>query len=318
MTSLSQSALDQVIKCLRDEFKEVTVHEGLVHDYLGINLDFSEKGKVKLDMQSYINKVLSSNNITTSSKTPTTSNFTFNPTADSSLLSEEESKSLHSTSAQLLYIAANARPDILFPVSYLTTRVGKYTESDQLVARRILQYLHGTSDRIMTLCIPDTRKITISLFADSSFHTHSDGKSHSGACISMGSGYVCWKSSKQSLTTKSSTEAELVAVSDQSALLFQAERFLLAQGITPKSKIIYQDNKSTIQLLKNKRSSSQRTAHINTKYFFLREKYENKEIDIVHMPTDLMTADILTKALQGRVFHNQSRSILGECNILSN
>jgi hypothetical protein len=36
------------------------------------------------------------------------------------------------------------------------------------------------------------------------------------------------------------------------------------------------------------------------------------------MPTDLMTADILTKALQGRVFHNQSRSILGECNILSN
>ena len=76
--------------------------------------------------------------------------------------------------------------------------------------------------KCLTLCIPDTKNITITLFADSSFHTHSDGKSHSGACVSMGSGFVCWKSSKQSLTTKSSTEAELVAVSDQSALLFHA------------------------------------------------------------------------------------------------
>ena len=151
------------------------------------------------------------------------------------------------------------------------------------------------------------------IFADSSFHTHSDGKSHSGACVSMGSGFVCWKSSKQSLTTKSSTKAELVAVSDQSALLFHAEKLLKGQGIIAEKKIIYQDNLSTIQLLKNKKSSSQRTAHINTKYFFLREKIEAKEIDIRHMPSAQMTADILTKSLQGRTYHHLSNMILGEC-----
>jgi hypothetical protein len=313
MTSINQSALDQVIDCLRSEFKEVTVHEGLLHDYLGMNLDFTQEGKVKIDMSGYIKKVLSANNITSSAKSPTSSNFSFDPPEDSPTLPEAAMKSLHSTSAQLLYIASNARPDILFPVSYLTTRVGKYSEWDQEIAMHLLRYLNGTIEKCLTLCIPDTKNITITLFADSSFHTHSDGKSHSGACVSMGSGFVCWKSSKQSLTTKSSTKAELVAVSDQSALLFHAEKFLKGQGIIAEKKIIYQDNLSTIQLLKNKKSSSQRTAHINTKYFFLREKIEAKEIDIRHMPSAQMTADILTKSLQGRTYHHLSNMILGEC-----
>ena len=312
MTSCNPSALNQIIDCMRSKFKEVTVHEGLLHDYLGMNLEFRQDGKVKIDMCGYIRKVLSANNISTTAKSPTSSNFSFNHPEDSPTLSESSMKSLHSTSAQLLYIASNARPDILFPVSYLTTRVGKYSEWDQEVAIHILRYLNGTINRCLTLCIPDTKNVTISLFADSSFHTHSDGKSHSGACISMGSGFVSWKSSKQSLTTKSSTEAELVAVSDQSALLFHAEKFLKGQGIIPTKKIIYQDNLSTIQLLKNKKSSSQRTAHINTKYFFLREKIEAKDIDIMHMPTAQMTADILTKSLQGRVYHYLSNLILGE------
>ena len=30
--------------------KKLAVHEGKLHDYLGINFDFSEKVKVKIDM----------------------------------------------------------------------------------------------------------------------------------------------------------------------------------------------------------------------------------------------------------------------------
>jgi hypothetical protein len=156
------------------------------------------------------------------------------------------------------------------------------------------------------------KNISIKLYVDSSFHTHADAKSHSGACLSLGNGFVCWKSSKQSLTTKSSTESELVAASDQSALLFHMEKFLKSQGHHIKEKIIYQDNVSTIRLLTYAHSSSQRTSHIDAKYFFLREHIESNDIVVTHMPTKLMVADILTKTLHGSTFKFLASSILGE------
>jgi hypothetical protein len=61
------------------------------------------------------------------------------------------------------------------------------------------------------------------------------------------------------------------------------------------SKIIFQDNLSTIQMIKNARPTSQRTKHINTRYFSVRERIERHNIEINHLPTASMTADILTK-----------------------
>ncbi len=36
----------------------VTVHHGTIHDYLGITIDYSEKGKVKFLMPDYVNGIL--------------------------------------------------------------------------------------------------------------------------------------------------------------------------------------------------------------------------------------------------------------------
>lgn len=196
----------------------------------------------------------------------------------------------------------------MFPVAYLSTRVGKFNQQDREIISHLLKYLHGTVDNCLILSIPDTKSIELKLYIDSSFHTHP----HSGACLSLGSGFIAWKSTKQSLVTKSNTECELVAASDQSSLMFHCERFLKHQGLMIKRKIIYQDNLSTIQLLKSSTSSSQRTAHINTKYFFLREHIQSNDIIVEYMPTELMIADVLTKSLFGATFKKLANSILGE------
>ena len=49
---------------------------------------------------------------------------------------------------------------------------------------------------------------------DASFGCHENGKSHTGICISLGNGPVFVRSVKQKIVTKSSTESELVALSD--------------------------------------------------------------------------------------------------------
>lgn len=57
--------------------------------------------------------------------------------------------------------------------------------------------------------------IQLRVFIDAAYGVHVDGKSHTGSCVVIGDvGAVHSKSGKQHIVTKSSTEAELVALSD--------------------------------------------------------------------------------------------------------
>ena len=64
---------------------------------------------------------------------------------------------------------------------------------------------------------------------------------------------------------------------------------------------VYQDNMSTIALVKNGKLNSDRTRHI-ARFFFVADRVASKEIEIKYMPTGEMLADILTKPLQGASF----------------
>ena len=110
-------------------------------------------------------------------------------------------------------------------------------------------------------------------------------------------------SRKQQLNTKSSTEAELVAVDDASSLIFWTQLFLAAQGLYVAQNVIYQDNKSAILLETNgKASSGQRTRAINVRYFFITDQVLRGNAVIEYCPTDNMAGDFMTKPLQGARF----------------
>ena len=79
-------------------------------------------------------------------------------------------------------------------------------------------------------------------YIDAAYGLHQDGKSHLGLIISIGSGAVSSKSTKQKLVTKSSTESELVATSDFASDALCSVEFLKAQGELIDQPIIFQDN----------------------------------------------------------------------------
>ena len=56
------------------------------------------------------------------------------------------------------------------------------------------------------------------------------------------------------------------------------------------------DNESTIRLIKNPEFHN-RTKHIDIQYKFVREKYENGEIDVHHVTSEFQAADLFTKPL---------------------
>jgi hypothetical protein len=147
--------------------------------------------------------------------------------------------------------------------------------------------------------LPDMIGLMLTLEADNlhvikwwingSFATHPDMKSHTGGTMSMGKGSVYSTSTRQKLNTKSSTEAELVAVDDCMPQVLWTRHFLKAQGYEVRESIIYQDNESAELLEKNgKRSSGKRTRHINIRYFFVADRVAAGEVTIKRCPTDII------------------------------
>ena len=58
---------------------------------------------------------------------------------------------------------------------------------------------------------------------------------------------------------------------------------------------IYTDSQSAIELTKNPTYHA-RTKHVDIRYYFVREKVKNKQIDFIYQPTATLLADNFTKA----------------------
>ena len=91
----------------------------------------------------------------------------------------------------------------------------------------------------------------IQSWAYAAYAVHEDMKSHTDGVASFGHGVTHSKCTKQKMNTKSSTEAEVVAVSDYLAHTVWLAGFMKDQGYPIDRKLFYQDNMSAIQIEKN-------------------------------------------------------------------
>ena len=155
-----------------------------------------------------------------------------------------------------------ARPDIETTVSFLMPRVSKSDEDDWKKLRRCVGWLKRTIDDIRVIGVDSLSKLYT--WIDAAYAVHDNMRSHTGGAMSMGHGIVHGRSGIQKLNTKSSTEAELVGVSEYIPYNIWLMMFLDAQGYGVKDNIIYQDNQSAILMEKNGRNScTGNSRHIN-------------------------------------------------------
>jgi Reverse transcriptase (RNA-dependent DNA polymerase) len=299
ITCTKPDVIDEVLTKLSEEYVDITVHRGDIHSYLGQTFDFSIGGKVKITMSGYVDDLLAEYEVEGCASTPATEKL-FAINVDSTCLDQDRSEQYHSRVAKLLYLAKRVRPDILTAIAFLSTRVQAPTEDDWTKLQRLLKYINGTKD--LGICLEAGAGIVVLAYVDASFAVHGDMKSHTGGMISLGKGPVYVRSSKQKLTSKSSTEAELIGVSDMLPQIVWTREFLEQQGYQCDPAKIYQDNQSTIVLANKGFSTSDKTRHIAIRYFFVKDRIDAGEVVVEYLPTEDMLADMMTKPLQGSLF----------------
>ena len=129
-----------------------------------------------------------------------------------SKLSQRDAQALHTIVAKLIFLCKQACLEILTGVAFLTARVRDTSEDDNNKLRRILKYLIGTRDLVLTLESDGTGMAK--WWVDAALKVHNNMKRHTGGMVSMGRGALYSASNKKKLNTKRLTETDMVGVDD--------------------------------------------------------------------------------------------------------
>ena len=116
----------------------------------------------------------------------------------------------------------------------------------------------------------------------------------------------------QKLNSKSSTEAEIIAVSDGMNVPLWLADFIRYQGHGKHPVRLEQDNQSCITLLTKGRSTAETTRFIEIRKFWISDYIRIGAVDIVYVPTEDMTSDYFTKPLQGALFEKLVKKVQGK------
>ena len=310
---VEEKPVKDLLQWVKDKYGaigEVKHTIGKEHKYLGMKLKYNDDGSVTIDMVDYVAGMVEDfpEPLTGKPKTPA-SDHLFEIRKDSKPLSPEFKEVFVAMVAKALFVAKRARPDIQPAVSFLCTRTRNPTEDDWAKLKRMMCWLKITKDDSLTLKWDGTG--IIEWYIDAAFGVHPDMKGHTGATMFMGEGAGISLCSKQKTNSRSSTEAEILAVDDAVSSIMWTKHFIEAQGYEVKENIVYQDNQSAILLAKNGRQSAgKRTKHMNVKYFYIHDLQNQGYVKVKYCSTDDMTADYFTKPLQGDKFTTHRQRIM--------
>ncbi|SGZ04449.1 BQ5605_C032g11064 [Microbotryum silenes-dioicae] len=161
---------------------------------------------------------------------------------------------------------------------------------------RIFRYLASSID--YGLLYVSSSSTTFEVYSNASWADDWENVKSVGAyAVILAGAVISWQSKQQSIVATSTTEAETLATSaaakEAVGLRQLAAEFRIPQG---SATLIHEDNEACIYIARNPAHRG-RTKHWNVHHFYVRERIEVGDILLEYCPTDLNTADVLTKAL---------------------
>jgi len=214
--------------------------------------------------------------------------FTVNPNAEK--LDQKLSEGFHTVTAKLGYIMKRARPDIETGVSFLMKRVAKSDTVDWKKLKILIGFRKGTIDELRIICA--TSLTAIMTFVDSVYAVHENMRSHTGGLVSFGIGTAHARSITSKVNVKSATESELVSAAEYLPYILGFRYFMESQGYKIENNTLFQDNKSALLMETDGRNScTGNSRHINIRYFWIKDRVDNKEVRVEYLPMHMMLAD---------------------------
>lgn len=204
-----------------------------------------------------------------------------------------------------------SRLDIAFAVNKLAQFMEKPRELHWQMMKRVLRYLTGSQE--MRIVLRKSEELNIAAYSDADWASDStDRQSQKGYIVYLGESPVVWCSPKQSTVSRSSTESEFRAITAAVAELDWVASILLEMGIfVKKLYTLWSDNLGATQLAANPMFHT-KIKHAAVDFGFVRERVENKTLEVEYISNTLQRADVLTKALRPTPFKELRVNLISE------
>ena len=196
---------------------------------------------------------------------------------------------------KLIYLS-HTRPNIAFAVSVVSQHMHATLDTHMEAVYRILRYLKGSPGKGLFFKKCEGQGVEIYTDADRA-GSQSDRRSTTGYCTFVWGNLVTWRSKKQTVVARSTTEAEFRAVAQGMCEALWIKKLLEELKIFVQLPMRqYCDNKAAISISLNP-VQHDRTKHVEIDRHFIKEKIENKYICLTYVPTKEQLGDIFTKGL---------------------
>ena len=202
------------------------------------------------------------------------------------------------------------RPDIAQAVGAVSRFCADPKQTHLTAAKRILCYLKGTMNLGL---VYRSEENDMCCYSDADWGGDKDTRhSTSGYVFTMCGGAISWNSKLQKVIALSTAEAEYIALSKACNEVLWMKKLLgevLDQKIAEVD--VMEDNQAAIAMVKNPVYHAQ-SKHIDIRYHYVRDLYQEKEIVLHYCPSKQNVADVMTKSIP-RIQFEQLRSKLGLC-----
>jgi hypothetical protein len=206
---------------------------------------------------------------------------------------------LYQQKGSLLYAAIVTRPDVAGAASKLSEHLLNPSPKHFEAVDKAISYLYGTRTLAIEYSVDNTSSKVFTCASDAAFGDNPDRKSSQGYLFKLFGGPVDWKAGKQKTVTTSTTEAELLAVSNTAKETFWWQRMFRDIGFELDHNVsILCDNSQTVGILmKDEPELHTKLRHVDIHHHWLRQETQAKRIVIEWIPTAHMPADGFTKSL---------------------
>lgn len=201
---------------------------------------------------------------------------------------------------KLIYLS-HTRPDIAYAVSVVSQFMHNPQKHHMDAVIRILRYLKGTPG--VGLLFKNNGHLDIEGYTDADWAGNQDDRrSTSGYFTLVGGNVVTQKSKKQKVVALSSAEAEFRGIVKGITEILWVRKLLGELGLkVPDPTSLKCDNKASISISENP-VQHDRTKHVEVDRHFIKEKIDTGIVKLPHVHSEDQLADILTKAVNGRIF----------------
>lgn len=206
----------------------------------------------------------------------------------------------------LLFLVKHSRPDLANITRELAKVMDNPTKAAMKELYRAIKFTLDTKDyglKIEPLPLTKNKEWTMTVYSDSDWAGDKDTrKSVSGYILFINGVPVSWKSKSQQSISLSSSEAELIALSEAAKEIKFIAQCLLSMGVPIQLPIICRvDNIGAIFMAENV-TTSQRTKHIDLRYRFITEFIEDNFIKIIFVKTAENRSDPFTKNIDSKAY----------------